>query len=59
MITIEAKYVSESKNAWLLDCEGDEEWFPKSQVNFDQVNEELSIPDWLYEEKFPEEFPDF
>ena len=36
IITIEASYIRESSKSIFLDCEGDLEWFPKSQVEFDK-----------------------
>lgn len=52
-IIIEADFMRETKNSLLLDCEGDVEWFPKSQVNFDREKKELEAPKWLLQEKFP------
>lgn len=53
------KLVKETEKAWLFDCEGDEIWLPKSLCRYkpeDPVTGygEVSVPDWLYEEKFPE-----
>lgn len=53
MITIQAEFVRETKDSFYLDCEGDLEWFPKKQVEFDREKEELSCPKWLLEKKFP------
>ena len=55
LIIIEAKYMRESSKSIYLDCEGQLEWFPKSQVNFDASKEELTLPKWLADEKFPGE----
>lgn len=52
---IKAEYIRETKDSWLLDCEGDVEWFPKSEVYFDKDKQELELPKWLYQEKFPNE----
>lgn len=52
-IIIQAEFIRETKNSFLLDCEGDVVWFPKSQVNFDKEGESLEAPKWLLEEKFP------
>lgn len=54
--TIEATYVAETPNAFLLDCEGDEIWFPKAKIEFNKEKEELTAPLWLLKEKFPGEF---
>ena len=54
-IIIEADFVKETKESFLLDCEGDQEWFPKSQVNFDAEKKELECPRWLLNKKFPDE----
>lgn len=51
--TIEAKLIRETESALLLDCEGDQNWFPKSQVKFDKEQNSLQAPDWLLKEKFP------
>lgn len=53
-IIIKAEYIRETKDSLYLDCEGDLEWFPKSQVNFNQEKQELEAPKWLLEQKFPE-----
>ena len=52
---ITAELVKETASAWLLDCEGDHNWFPKSQVKFDAGKKELDCPKWLLKEKFPKE----
>lgn len=54
-IIIKAELVRETKNAYMLDCEGDIEWFPKSKVSFDEKKSELEAPVWLLREKFPNE----
>ena len=54
-VTIQAEYLRETPKSIRLDCEGDSEWFPKSQVNFDQEKNELTLPKWLHREKFPNE----
>ncbi|WP_034039779.1 hypothetical protein [Wocania ichthyoenteri] len=54
-IIIEASLVKELDKAWLLDCEGDKVWFPKSKCNFDNTKKELEAPKWLLQEKFPTE----
>lgn len=54
-IIIEAKLIKETVNAWYLDCEGDKEWFPKTQVIFNAKKNELEAPKWLLKLKFPNE----
>ena len=54
-LIISAKLVKELDKAWLLDCEGDREWFPKSKCTFDPKKGELEAPKWLLREKFPNE----
>lgn len=54
IITITASYIRETKDSLRLDCEGDSEWFPKSQVTFDAEKNSLSAPRWLLEQKFPD-----
>ena len=53
-IIIKAVFIRDTKESWLLDCEGDIEWFPKSEVNFDADKQELDAPKWLLEKKFPD-----
>lgn len=53
-IIIKAVFIRETKESWLLDCEEDVEWFPKSEVNFDADKQELEAPKWLLEKKFPD-----
>ena len=53
-IIIKAVFIRDTKESWLLDCEGDVEWFPKSEVNFDADKQELEAPKWLLEKKFPD-----
>lgn len=54
-IIIQAKFIRGNDKAWLLDCEGDVSWFPKSQCNFNLDKEELEAPKWLLQQKFPRE----
>jgi hypothetical protein len=54
-VIIQAVPVRMSAKSMCFDCEGDLEWFPKTQFNFDPEKEELEIPKWLAREKFPNE----
>ena len=54
-IIVEAKLLSETKQAWFLDLEGDKEWFPKQYCTFDEEKEELTAPSWILKTKFPNE----
>lgn len=54
-LTIDAKLLSETDKAWYLDCEGDKEWFPKSQCEYNESETALTAPKWLLEKKFPDE----
>ncbi len=54
-IIIEAKMLITTEKAYLLNCEGDERWFSKSLVNFDQTKNELELPRWLAKKVFPNE----
>lgn len=54
-IIVEAKLIRETEKSWLLDCEGDVEWFAKSLCNFDAEKESLEAPKWLLQQKFPGE----
>lgn len=49
-IIITAKLIKETDKAWLLNCEGDEAWFPKNLVNFDNQKQELEVPKWKLKE---------
>ena len=55
LIIIEVTLVKELDKAWLLDCEGDHKWFPKSQCSFNAEKNELEAPKWLLQQKFPNE----
>ena len=54
-VIITASLINSTPKAWQLNCEGDIEWFPKSQCSFDKEKEELTAPVWLLKEKFPDE----
>jgi len=54
-IIIEASLIRKLDKVWYLDCEGDKEYFPKSQCNFDVEKRELEVPLWLLKQKFPNE----
>jgi hypothetical protein len=54
-IVIEAEFIRETKTSMLMDCEGDPEWFPKSQVTFNAEKKELTLPIWLARKTFPNE----
>jgi hypothetical protein len=53
---IDAILIVETDRAYLLNCEWDEVWFPKSEVNYDEGLQELEAPLWLLKEKFPGEY---
>lgn len=50
---IKTKKIRETADAILLDCEGDEVWFPKAHVKYDDKENTVVVKDWLYKEKFP------
>lgn len=54
-VIIKAEYIRETKDSLFLDCEGDLEWFPKSNVTFDAEKNELECPIWILKSKFPNE----
>ena len=54
-IIIEAELITETRHARLMNCEGDEEWFPKHNTHFDESKKELTVPKWLLKKKFPNE----
>ena len=51
--TIDAIYMRDTSKAWLLNCEGDQIWFPKSHTRIDAKKSTVTMPNWLFEEKFP------
>lgn len=51
---IEAKLIRETPKSWLLDCEGDVEWFSKQHCNFDADKSQLEAPLWMLKQKFPD-----
>lgn len=55
VVTISAKLIREKGGGMLFDCEGQEEWFPASQVVYDGSKEELAMEPWLFKDKFPKE----
>lgn len=51
-ITFEVEaLVRETDRAWLLVIEGDEVWIAKSIGELDEANSEVTIPEWLAEDK--------
>lgn len=50
VIIIPAVLVAETLKAYLLDCEGDEVWFPKSQVKFNAKESKVEVPTWLLDQ---------
>lgn len=55
IIKIKAEFVREKGEGVLLDCEEDLVWFPKKDIKFNQKEEELELPVWLYKKSFPNE----
>ena len=53
-VKIKAVLMRENKTSWLLDCEGDMEWFLKSECNFNQESGEIEAPKQVMERKFPD-----
>lgn len=53
--TIEAVYIRESTKSYFMNCEGDFQWFPKSQVNINKKKETMELPGWLLRKTFPKE----
>lgn len=57
-ITIEFdEFVRESDLAYLLSWEDISEpiWFPKSECDIDLDNKKITMPNWLFAKKFPDE----
>jgi hypothetical protein len=49
-VEVEGKVVAETDRAILVDVDGDEIWFPLSQVEVDYLNDDeviLTVPAWL------------
>jgi hypothetical protein len=53
-VRIVGTVVTKLKNASLLDCDGDQEWFPNSTYK-EYSNGTLEIQEWIYKKKFPNE----
>jgi hypothetical protein len=51
-IRITGSVKKETKKAYLIDCDGDREWFPRSAV---RINDDgtVDIQEWIYKLKFP------
>ena len=43
--------VRETDKAWLLQIDGEEVWIAKSVGDLDEANSEVTIPEWMAEEK--------
>ena len=43
----------ETDRAFLLNCEGDEVWLPRGEINLDLKGSKVTMPEWLFKEKFP------
>jgi hypothetical protein len=53
-VQVNAKVVHETEKAVLLDCDGDQKWFPKSTVRLDRANNLADIQTWIYDQQFPQ-----
>lgn len=51
-IRIKGKLLKETQHACLVDCDGDEEWFPKKTVRANPDGT-VDVAQWIYKEKFP------
>lgn len=49
---IKAEFVTETKRAYYLDCEGDRKWLAKRFVRFNPTKETLLIESWYYNQEF-------
>jgi len=49
-VRIAAKLIKQGPNTVLMDCEGDEVWFPKKHVQIEEDGTML-IEEWLYNAK--------
>ena len=43
--------VRETERAWLFAIDGDEVWIAKSQGELDEANSEVTVPEWLADDK--------
>lgn len=50
-VRINAEYVKETEKAILLNCEGDEQWFPKSSVR-NNKDGTWDVTEYMYNQKF-------
>ena len=54
-LTISATILQETDDAILIECDGQEEWLPISQIDFagerGDTDVEITLPDWLAEER--------
>jgi hypothetical protein len=41
------EFISETSDAWLVEVEGLDIWFPKSECQIDKIGETIDIPKWL------------
>ncbi len=49
-IIIAATLIRETPKAYMFDLEGDEVWFPKSQVVFNAKESKVEVPTWLLDQ---------
>lgn len=49
---ITAKVLTETPQAYYLDCEGDKHWIPKSACRLNKGGT-VDLQDWIYKQKFP------
>jgi hypothetical protein len=54
-IRIKATKIRETEKAMFLNCEGDELWFPKGFIKFNEPESYVDIQEWLYNQKFEDE----
>ena len=49
-VRIAAKLIKQGPNTVLMDCEGDEVWFPKKHIEIEK-EQTMLIEEWLYNAK--------
>lgn len=51
-IKMYATEITRTDNAVLLDCEGDEHWFPLSTVEINKNEDTVLVQEWKYNQTF-------
>lgn len=52
-VRIFAEMKAETDKAYLMNCEGDEVWIPKSVCRYNPAADTVDIQDWFFTKTFP------